>query len=66
MYYTVRGAARYLGVSRGTIRNRILSGKFPEPDAQYRSIQESADLWHESTLDKLRAAKEAKEAAQHP
>ena len=52
MFYTVRGAARFLRISRSTLRNRIIAGEFPGPDDQVDRGTTFADIWAESTLEK--------------
>ena len=50
MFYTVRGVAKFLGISRSTVRNRIQADAFPPADDQVNRGGSVADLWSENTL----------------
>ena len=50
MFYTVRGVARFLRISRSTVRNRQLAGVFPPPDDTVNRGGTVADIWARETL----------------
>lgn len=50
MFYTLRGAAKYLGLSRSTVRNRVRAKAFPDADDMVASDQTAHAVWAEDTL----------------
>ena len=50
MFYTVRGAARFLRISRSTLRNRIIADQFPPADDEVDRGGSIVEVWSERTL----------------